>query len=78
MSEEKLEGKVKWFNQDKGFGFIRPFEKKRDDVFLHITDVRDSGYSSIEEGELVDFSVEEDNNGKERAVGIRKFEYVYD
>ena len=70
-----LEGKVRWFNHDKGFGFIRPFKKNKEDVFVHITDVRDSGYKSLEEGDLVEFKLEEDSNGKERAIGIVKFEY---
>lgn len=73
-----LEGQVRWFNQDKGFGFIRPFDKSKEDVFLHITDVKRSGYKDIAENDYVEFEVEVGNDGKERAVKIVKFEYVYE
>ena len=73
-----LEGQVRWFNQEKGYGFIRPFKKSKEDVFLHITDVKDSGYKGIEEGDYLEFHVEEDEKGKERAVKTLKFEYAYE
>ena len=41
-----LEGTVKWFNVDKGFGFIR-VKGRRKDVFVHLSDVRDSGYDKL-------------------------------
>lgn len=72
------EGQVRWFNRDKGFGFIRPFDKSMEEVFLHITDVKNSGYKDIEEGDFVEFEVGLGDNGKERATKILKFEYVYE
>ena len=71
------EGKVKWFDMEKGFGFISPFGKG-EDVFLHITDIQESGYETIEKGEYVEFEEKSGKNGKTRAMNITVFEYVYD
>ena len=55
-------GKVKWFNQTKGYGFIAPEEGDKD-VFVHITAVRDSGMQNLEEDQEVEFElVEKDGN----------------
>ena len=55
-------GKVKWFNQTKGYGFIAPDEGDKD-VFVHITAVRDSGMQNLEEDQEVEFElVEKDGN----------------
>lgn len=70
-----LEGKVKWFNEDKGYGFIQPNDGGGD-VFVHVSDVRDSGYRKLLDNEQVEFEVEEDNRGRLRARNITAFEIV--
>jgi CspA family cold shock protein len=71
------EGKVKWFDEERGYGFIRPFEKG-EDIFLHITDLQESGYEKVEKGEMIEFEEKTGKNGKTRAMNITVFEYVYE
>jgi cold shock protein len=73
----KKEGKVKWFDQDRGYGFIRPF-KKGPDVFVHITDVKESGYENLDKGDFVEYELQQGNDGKDRATEIAIFEYEYE
>ncbi len=54
-------GTVKWFNNSKGFGFIR--RDKGDDVFVHFKSISGSGYRSLEEGQRVEFSVTQGQKG---------------
>jgi CspA family cold shock protein len=66
-------GTVKWFNADKGFGFIAN-DNGGDDVFVHFSSiVSDSGYKSLQEGQSVTFDVETDpkNSSKLRAANVR-------
>ncbi|VAX21964.1 Cold shock protein of CSP family =_ CspD (naming convention as in E.coli) [hydrothermal vent metagenome] len=49
-------GQVKWFNNAKGFGFIRE-EGKEDDVFVHYTAIQGDGYKSLEDGQDVQFEL---------------------
>jgi len=53
---ERIVGTVKWFNGTKGFGFIE--REGGDDVFVHYTAIRGSGYRNLEEGQRVEFAVE--------------------
>lgn len=62
------EGKVKWFNPTKGYGFIEPSEGG-DDVFVHITAVQAAGMQSLPEEQKVTFEIEE-RNGKKSATNI--------
>lgn len=71
------EGKVKWFDLERGYGFISPFGKG-EDIFLHITDIQESGYETIEKGEFVEFEEKVGKNGKTRAKNITIFVYEYD
>ncbi|KAL3895227.1 MAG: hypothetical protein SGPRY_013570, partial [Prymnesium sp.] len=64
----KVSGTVKWFNSQKGFGFIIP-STGADDIFVHQTDIVASGYRSLQEGEEVEFEVSNDK-GKLRAVNV--------
>jgi len=48
-------GTVKWFNAEKGFGFIS--EQDEDDVFVHFSAINSDGYKSLEEGQEVEFEV---------------------
>jgi cold shock protein len=54
-------GKVKWFNADKGFGFITGEDGK--DVFVHFKSINGDGYRSLEDGQEVEYEVEETDKG---------------
>ena len=54
-------GKVKWFNAEKGFGFITSEEGK--DIFVHFSAIQADGYKSLEEGQTVDYDVTETDRG---------------
>jgi CspA family cold shock protein len=62
-------GTVKWFNSQKGYGFIQPTDGGRD-VFVHISAVERAGLSSLNEGQQIEFEIEE-NRGKSSAVNLR-------
>jgi len=55
-------GKVKWFNASKGFGFIRP-DDGGDDLFVHHSEIRTSGYATLEEDQKVTFQVGQGKKG---------------
>lgn len=54
-------GKVKWFNAEKGFGFITSEEGK--DIFVHFSAIQADGYKTLEEGQTVDYDVVEIDRG---------------
>ena len=62
-------GTVKWFNPDKGFGFIQP-EGGSKDVFVHISAVERAGMRGLNEGQKVSFELEKDQRGRESAVNL--------
>jgi len=62
-------GVVKWFNGQKGYGFIQPTGGGKD-VFVHISAVERAGLSSLNEGQQIEFEIE-DNRGKSSAVKLR-------
>ena len=59
------QGRVKWFNGEKGFGFIEM--NGQDDVFVHFSAIQADGYKSLEEGQLVSFDIEDGPRGKQAA-----------
>ena len=63
-------GKIKWFNPTKGYGFIEN-DAGGKDIFLHVSALEQSGIDTLEEGEAVSFEIGE-NNGKENAINITK------
>jgi cold shock protein len=56
------EGTVKWFNADKGFGFIQP-DEGGEDLFVHFSAINMSGYKDLEEGQKVSFEVTQGDKG---------------
>jgi CspA family cold shock protein len=56
------QGTVKWFNGDKGFGFIEPDDGGKD-VFVHFSAIQGSGYRSLEEGQRVSFETSQGQKG---------------
>ncbi|QIL46251.1 cold shock domain-containing protein [Vagococcus coleopterorum] len=59
------QGKVKWFNNEKGFGFIEM--EGGDDVFVHFSAIQGDGFKSLEEGQAVEFSVVDGDRGPQAA-----------
>ena len=60
-----MQGKVKWFNPDKGYGFIETEEGG--DVFVHFSAIQSEGFKTLEEGQTVEFEVVEGERGKQAA-----------
>lgn len=65
-----MTGKVKWFNAEKGFGFIE--REDGDDVFVHFSAIQSDGFKTLEEGEEVDFEIVEGDRGPQAANVIRQ------
>ena len=61
MSEERETGVVKWFNGGKGFGFIS--RDSGDDIFVHFSEINEDGFKSLDEGQKVEFTVDEGEKG---------------
>jgi CspA family cold shock protein len=62
-------GTVKWFNAQKGYGFIQPTDGSKD-VFVHISAVERSGIGSLQEGQKISFEVVRGQNGKLSAENL--------
>ncbi|NGP44480.1 cold-shock protein [Bacillaceae bacterium SIJ1] len=60
-----VEGTVKWFNAEKGFGFIEV--EGQDDVFVHYSAISGEGFKTLEEGQSVSFEIVEGERGKQAA-----------
>ncbi|NMA91874.1 MAG: cold shock domain-containing protein [Firmicutes bacterium] len=56
-----MQGRVKWFNPQKGYGFIEMDDGQ--DVFVHYSEIQDEGFKTLEEGQEVEFDVVEGNRG---------------
>ena len=69
MMSNKMTGLVKWFNADKGFGFIS--QENGTDVFAHFSKIKSNGFKSLEDGQKVQFDVEQGERGLQ-AVNIIK------
>jgi len=65
-----INGKIKWFNPRKGYGFIQN-EKEGKDIFLHVSALEEAGIETLQEGEAVSFEIGE-NKGKDTAINIKK------
>jgi cold shock protein len=64
-------GTVKWFNADKGFGFIAP--ESGEDVFVHFSAIQSTGYRSLDEGQAVEFDITQGQKGPQ-AANVRPIE----
>jgi len=62
-------GTVKWFNADKGYGFIQP-DGDESDVFVHYSAIDGNGFKTLPEGARVEFEMVEGNNGKQQAAHV--------
>ena len=63
-------GTVKWFNTQKGYGFIQPDDGDKD-VFVHVSAVERAGMMSLNEGQKVSYELENGRNGKYAAVNLQ-------
>jgi CspA family cold shock protein len=67
-TSELAEGTVKWFSNEKGYGFIQ--QDGGEDVFVHFSEIQTDGYKSLSEGQRVEFEVAQGNKGLQ-ASGVR-------
>lgn len=63
-------GTVKWFNAQKGYGFIQPDDGSKD-VFVHISAVEQAGIGHLNEGQKISYEIESGRNGKSSAVALK-------
>ena len=70
--QDQQTGTVKWFNDQKGFGFIQP-DNGGNDVFVHISAVERAGIRTIKEGQKISYDVQRDpKTGKESAANLKE------
>lgn len=62
-------GTVKWFNPEKGYGFIQP-DEGRNDVFVHISALERAGLRTLADGQKIKYDLEEDRRGRSSAVNL--------
>jgi len=62
-------GKVKWFNNHKGYGFITP--ESGSDVFVHHSEIQDEGYKSLDEGQAVEFEIQQGPKGEQATKVVK-------
>ncbi|HQN05411.1 MAG TPA: cold-shock protein [Anaerolineaceae bacterium] len=62
---DRVRGTVKWFNNSKGYGFLAP--ENGNDVFVHFSAITGDGYRTLEEGQTVEFSIEQGPKGQQAA-----------
>ena len=65
-----MKGVVKWFDSDKGYGFISSEEGK--DVFVHFSAIQSGGYKSLQEGDQVEFDVHDGDRGPQAANVVKQ------
>ena len=70
MSEDRIQGTVKWFNATKGYGFIAPDDGSKD-VFVHHSAIQMEGYKTLDDEARVEFSIEQGEKGPAAVRVIR-------
>ena len=65
VAAKRIQGKVKWFNAPKGYGFIEV--KGRKDVFVHFSAIKADGYKALKENDVVEFSIVQGEKGEQAA-----------
>lgn len=65
-----LRGRVKWFNEKKGYGFITKEGKEKGDVFVHFSAIQGDGFKNLKEGDHVEFETVDSEKGP-KAVGVK-------
>ncbi|QQK75518.1 cold shock domain-containing protein [Salicibibacter cibarius] len=65
-----MKGTVKWFNAEKGFGFIE--REDGDDVFVHFSAIQAEGFKTLDDGETVEFEIVEGDRGPQAANVVRQ------
>lgn len=63
-----MQGKVKWFSSEKGYGFISSTEREKD-IYVHFSDLQMKGFKTLEENDVVEFDYDEEMN---KAVNVHK------
>ena len=63
---DRTQGTVKWFNADKGFGFIS--QEDGEDLFVHYSEIQDTGYRTLEEGAIVEFDITQGKKGMQASA----------
>jgi cold shock protein len=73
LFEERIDmiGTVKWFNAQKGYGFVQPDDGTKD-VFVHISAVERAGMSNLSEGQKLSYEIERGQQGKTSAVNLER------
>ena len=71
MAEQRLQGTVRWFSRVKGYGFIQPDGQEKD-VFVHFSAIQGEGYRNLDQGQRVEFAVEDTPKGPQavQVVGM--------
>lgn len=68
MSESRFVGVVKWFNNDKGYGFIN--QENGPDLFVHYSEIKGNGYRTLNEGDRVEYTITDGKKGKQASSVI--------
>jgi len=71
--EERMRGLVKWFNPAKGYGFIQ--RSDGEDVFVHFSEIQMEGFKTLNEGEEVEFTLQEADKGPQAVDVVRLHVY---
>lgn len=66
MSEERTVGTVKWFSDEKGYGFIE--QEGGPDLFIHYSEISSTGFRSLQEGDRVEYTITDGRRGKQASA----------